>query len=127
MSVKPEIETQSSPLDIVLLIVSIGLLVGGIVAFYWFDQYPDWQRWLGVLAATAVAVFVALQTHVGKSLAAFIRGSQIELRKVVWPTKSETNQTTFWIIIVVLVLGVILWFMDMALFQGTKFLTGQGG
>ena len=127
MSVKPEIETQSSPLDVVLLVLSFGLLVAGIVGFYWFEQYPDWQRWAGVLAATAVAVGIALMTHMGKSAAAFIRGSQIELRKVVWPTKPETTQTMFAILVVVTLLGLMLWGLDSLLLLGTKFLTGQGG
>ena len=127
MSVKPEIETQSSPFDIVLLVLSLGLLVGAIFGFYYFEAYPDWQRWAGVIVAAALAIVIALQTHMGKSAAAFIRGSQIELRKVVWPTKQETTQTTIAIMIVVLILGLMLWGLDSLLLQGTKFLTGQGG
>lgn len=127
MSVKPEIETQSSPLDVVLLLLSLALLVGGIVAFYYFEAYPDWQRWASVLVAAGLAVVIALQSQMGKSAAAFVRGSQIELRKVVWPTKPETTQTTIAILIVVLLLGLALWGLDSALLLGTKFLTGQGG
>lgn len=127
MSVKPEIETQSSPLDVVLLALSLALLVGSIVGFYYFEAYPDWQRWAGVLVAAGLAIVIALQTHMGKSAAAFIRGSQIELRKVVWPTKPETTQTTIAILIVVFILGLLLWGLDSLLLLGTKFLTGQGG
>jgi len=127
MSVKPDIETQSSPLDVVLLVLSFGLLIGGIAGFYYFETHPDWQRWLGVLVVAALAVVIALQTHMGKSAAAFMRGSQIELRKVVWPTKPETTQTTLAILVVVLILGVLLWGLDSLLLIGTKFLTGQGG
>lgn len=127
MSLKPEIETQSSPFDLVLLFVSLGLLVGSIVGFYYFEAYPAWQRWAGVLVAAALAITIALQSHMGKSAATFIRGSQIELRKMVWPTKPETTQTTIAILIVVLILGVMLWGLDSLLLQGTKFLTGQGG
>lgn len=127
MSVKPDIETQSSPLDVVLLVLSLGLLIAGIVGFYWFETYPGWQRWAGVLAATVLALVVALQTHMGKSAAAFVRGSQIELRKVVWPTRPETTQTTIAILVVVMILGLLLWGLDSLLLFGTKFLTGQGG
>lgn len=127
MSVKPEIETQSSPLDVVLLALSLALLVGSIAGFYYFEAYPDWQRWAGVLVAAGLAIVIALQTHMGKSAAAFIRGSQIELRKVVWPTKPETTQTTIAILIVVFILGLLLWGLDSLLLLGTKFLTGQGG
>lgn len=127
MSLKPEIETQSSPFDLVLLFISLGLLVGSIVGFYYFEAYPAWQRWAGVLVAAALAIAIALQSHMGRSAASFIRGSQIELRKTVWPTKPETTQTTIAILIVVLILGLMLWGLDSLLLQGTKFLTGQGG
>ena len=127
MSVKPEIETQSSPFDVVLLVASLGLLVGSIFGFYYFETYPGWQRWIGVLVAAALAIVIALQTRMGKSAWAFVRGSQIELRKVIWPTKPETTQTTIAILIVVLILGLMLWGLDSLLLQGTKFLTGQGG
>ena len=127
MSVKPEIETQSSPFDVVLLILSLGVLVGGIFGFYHFEEYPAWQRWIGVLLAAVVAVVIALQTHMGKSAWAFVRGSQIELRKMVWPSKPETTQTTVMILIVVLLLGLLLWLLDFGLLYGMKFLTGQEG
>src|SRR5690606_38683174 len=104
----------------------LGLLVGAIFGFYYFEAYPAWQRWLGVLAAAGVAVVIAVQTHMGRSAWAFVRGSQIEVRKMVWPTKPETTQTTIAILVVVLLLGVFLWLLDMGLLEGMKLLTGQG-
>ena len=127
MSLKPEIETASSPFDVLLLILSLALLVGSVVGFYYFDTYPAWQRWLGVLVAIAVAVGIAMQARMGKSAFAFVRGSQIEVRKMVWPTRQETTQTTIAIMIVVMLLGLLLWGLDSLLLQGTRFLTGQGG
>jgi|SRR5690606_8468394 len=127
MSLKPEIETESSPFDLVLLFLSLALLVGSVVGFYYFEAYPAWQRWGGVLVAVAVALGIALQTRMGRSAYAFVRGSQIEVRKMVWPTKQETTQTTIAIMIVVALLGLLLWGLDSLLLQGTKFLTGQGG
>src|SRR5690606_35438306 len=104
------------------------LLVGGVVGFYYFEtRFLEWQRWIGVLVAAGVSIAIALQTRMGKSAAAFIRGSQIEVRKVVWPSRQETTQTTVMILIVVLLLGLLLWGLDSVLLMGTKFLTGQGG
>ncbi|MDX1444181.1 MAG: preprotein translocase subunit SecE [Gammaproteobacteria bacterium] len=127
MSVKPEIETQSSPLDTLLLLVGTVLLVGGIAGFYYFEQYEDWMRWGGVIASTFLAVMVAGQSHMGKSAWHFIQGSRVELRKVVWPSRTETTQTTIAIIFIVALLGLMLWGLDSLLLIGTKFLTGQGG
>ena len=127
MSVKPEIETKSSPLDTLLLLVSIAVLISGIVAFYYFEAWPAWQRWAAVLGTAFAGVVLAVQTHPGKSAWHFVQGSRIELRKMVWPSKRETNQTTLMIIVVVIILGLIMWGMDSLLLMGTKFLTGQGG
>jgi preprotein translocase subunit SecE len=127
MSVKPEIETQSSPLDVVLLLISVALLTGGIAGFYYYDQYPGYMRWGGVIGSAFVAVMLAGQSHMGKSAWHFIMGSRIELRKVVWPSRTETTQTTIAIIFVVILLGLMLWGLDSLLLIGTKTLTGQGG
>ena len=127
MSVKPEIETQSSPLDTFLLLVGLALLVGGIAGFYYFQQYPDYMRWGGVIASAFVGVLIAGQSHMGKSAWHFIQGSRVELRKVVWPSRTETTQTTIAIIFIVFLLGLMLWGLDSLLLIGTKYLTGQGG
>lgn len=127
MSVKPEIETKSTPLDTLMLLVSIAIMIGGIVAFYYFEAWPEWQRWAAVLGGLFVGALLAVQTHPGKSVWHFVQGSRIEVRKMVWPSKRETNQTTLMIIVVVIILGVIMWGMDAVLLMGTKFLTGQGG
>jgi preprotein translocase SecE subunit len=46
----------------------------------------------------------------------FLRDSQIEVRKVVWPTRQETWQTTLVIVaVVVVVIGILIWIIDMIL------------
>ena len=38
-----------------------------------------------------------------------------ELKKVTWPTKQETTQTTLGVIFVVIIVGILLWLFDMLL------------
>ena len=38
-----------------------------------------------------------------------------ELKKVTWPTKQETTQTTLGVIVVVIIVGILLWLFDMLL------------
>ena len=77
-----------------------------------FDQYPAAARWLVVLVAVAAGIFVALQSAQGRALWQFVQGSRVELRKVVWPTKQERNQTTLIVVAVILLMALILWGID---------------
>ncbi|MGH8454721.1 MAG: preprotein translocase subunit SecE [Nevskiales bacterium] len=120
-----ETEVARSPLDTPLLALALGVLVGGIGAFYYFDPLPAAVRWLIMLASVAMAGGVAYLTTVGKALFAFVRGSNVELRRVVWPNRKETLQTTLIIMVVVLVLAVLLWGVDGVLLWGVRLLTGS--
>ena len=81
---------------------------------------------IGLLAISGVAAAVALQTERGRALWQFAGDARNEVRKVVWPTRQETLQTTLIVIVMVLILGVILWLFDMVLMSILRFLTGQG-
>ena len=120
-----ETEVSRSPLDTPLLALALGVLVGGIGAFYYFDQLPLAVRWVIMLASVGAAVGVAYLTVPGKTLFVFVRGSWTETRRVVWPNRKETLQTTLVIMVVVLVLAVLLWGVDGALLWGVRLLTGS--
>jgi preprotein translocase subunit SecE len=53
--------------------------------------------------------------------------ARTEVRKVVWPNRTETTQTTLYVIIMVIIIGIFLWLLDMFLLWATRLLTGQGG
>ncbi len=120
-----ETEVVRSPLDTPLLALTLLVLLGGIGAFYYFDQLPLAVRWVIMLASVAVAVGVGYLTSAGKTLFVFVRGSNVELRRVVWPTRKETLQTTLIIMVVVLVLAMLLWGVDGVLLWGVRLLTGS--
>jgi preprotein translocase subunit SecE len=103
------------------------MLVGGIGAFYYFDQLPAAVRWVIMLASIVAAGGVVYLTNAGKTLFAFVRGSNIELRRVVWPNRKETLQTTLVIMVVVVVLALMLWGVDGVLLWGVRILTGSEG
>jgi preprotein translocase subunit SecE len=120
-------ETQASGLDTVKL-AAAGLLLGGaVVAFYWFADQSLLFRVLGLLAVAAAAVLIAAQTAIGRSTRNFIGLTRNEVRKVVWPTRSETVQTVMAVLFVVILMGVLLWLLDMFLLWAVRLLTGQGG
>ncbi len=120
-------DTGPSAFDKLLLVVAIAMIIGGIVAFYSFPELPSVVRALVVIVATIAGLTTAMMTTPGKELWHFIVGSRIEVRKMVWPNRQETMQTTMAVIVFVLVMGVFFWVLDMFLLWATRLLTGQGG
>jgi len=117
---------QSSGLDSAKLTIAIALVLGGIFAFYWFEAQPLWLRAVYVLGGTLLGLFLAWQTRIGNATLAFILTSRNEVRKMVWPTRQETMQTTLFILFAVLLVGVFMWLLDLGLFVALRGLTGQG-
>ncbi|WP_428311142.1 preprotein translocase subunit SecE [Hydrocarboniphaga sp.] len=125
---EPQIEAPSSSrYDSLLLIGSALLLVGGMVAFYWFNgEVNAALRLLILLAALGASVALAYRTHLGQELWGYVVGARTELRKVVWPSRQESLQATLMIAVVVLIMSVLLWGLDSVLLFGVKSLTGRG-
>ena len=120
-------EPKSSTLDIVKLVLALGLLVASIVGFYLFEEASLLYRVLGLLAVAGLGVFVASTTTKGKGLLSFMGAARTEVRKVVWPSRQETMQTTLMVFIIVTILSIFLWFVDMLLGWGVKVLLATGG
>lgn len=125
MNVKTE--TQASMMDTVKLMLTVVIIISGIIGFYLLDAQPLWVRLLGLLATVAVAIFVSLQTVKGRHIAEFFTAAHTEVRKVVWPSRQETLQTTLVIFVAVLLTSLFLWGVDSLLFVVVRALTGQGG
>ena len=108
-------ETDTTTLDTVKLAVALVILIGSLVAFYYYAEVSKLARVVGLIAAVGVAAVIALQTDKGRTIVSFVRESQTEVRKVVWPTRQETVQTTFMVMVVVVIISIFLWILDMAL------------
>ena len=89
--------------------------VAGIAGFYLLGADAALLRLASVLAGLAVAVVLVLTTEQGRQLAAFVRESIAEARKVVWPSRKETLQTTAMVFVFVLVMAIFLWLTDKTL------------
>ena len=121
-----KVEAENSRFDTVKLGAAVLLLAAAIAAFYRFDDQLLVVRVLGLLAATGLSVFIAAQSTTGRTIISFISGAKAEVRKVVWPTRAETMQTTLAVILMVFLVGIFLWLLDMVLLWGIQILTGQG-
>jgi preprotein translocase subunit SecE len=74
--------------------------------------------------AIAAGLGVASQTIKGHLFIAFAKEAKLEVRKVVWPTRQESVQTTFIVMIATVIAALLLWGLDGALFRIVGFLTG---
>lgn len=110
--------------DTFKLSIAGSLILVALVVFYVFADHSLLIRVVGLLAATGVAVMIALKTDLGVETLDFIQGSRAELRKVVWPTRAETTQTTMIVIAMVIIMGMLLWLLDALLFWLIRLITG---
>jgi len=107
-----------------LAVLILGAAVGG---FYLLVDQSLLLRVIGLLAAAGVATAVVSQTAAGRQLWGFLGDSRVEVRKVVWPSRKETTQTTLVVVLMVVVVAFILWMFDWVLTWAVQLLTGQGG
>ena len=117
-------ESQSGILDILKLLIAAGALVGGLFAYYYYVEISLPLRVLMVLAGTAAGIGIAMTSTQGRRLWAFIQGSRIEIRKVVWPTRTETTQTAIAVFVFTLIMALFFWALDSGLLWLTRRLVG---
>jgi preprotein translocase subunit SecE len=123
----PKSEIQASKFDTLKLASAVLILLMAVAAFYYFVDYLLLVRVIVLLAAVGVAVAIALTTELGGNVLGFLKDARMELRRVVWPTRQETLQTTLAVMLMVIVMGIFLWLLDMLLFWIVRLLTGTGG
>ena len=114
MNAKVE-QSGSNAADIAKLALAGIVLAAGVVAYYWFNDLATWQRLLILIGGLVLGAAIGSFTRAGQGLRDFLVESNFELRKVVWPTRQETMQTTLVIIVVVIILSLLLGLIDVFL------------
>ena len=122
-STKPEMQVPNRA-DKLKLMAAGTIVLMALVAFYVFAAHSLLVRVIGLLAAVGVATAIVLKTELGAETLEFIRGARAELRKVVWPTRAETTQTTLIVIVMVIIMGLLLWLFDVLLLWLVRIVTG---
>jgi preprotein translocase subunit SecE len=105
-------ETTTSRFDGLKWVVVFALLGAAIVGNSYYADQSLLYRVLGIIALSVVAGLVALQTAKGAAFWALVKGSRTEIRKVVWPTRQETTQTTMIVVVFVVLVALLLWGLD---------------
>ena len=109
------------------LAVAILIVAAGVAGYYVLAAQPNWVRWLAVTGSLVLAAVVVAFSRYGSEFRRFVELARIELRKIVWPTRQETLQTTLVVFGFVIVAGLFFWVLDLVLAWATKALTGTGG
>jgi len=115
MNTKAVESPSTSAADIAKLVLAIAIVVGSVVAFYWFNNWSSALRIILLFGAVILATAIASFTEPGRKLRTFLTEANYELRKVVWPTRDETIRTTAVIIVVVIILSLMIGLIDFAL------------
>jgi preprotein translocase subunit SecE len=106
------VETTAGRLDTAKWLIVIALVAVAVVGNSYFGDESLLYRVLGIVAISIVAGLIALQTARGAAFWVLVKGSRTEIRKVVWPTRQETVQTTMIVVVFVLVVALLLWGLD---------------
>jgi preprotein translocase subunit SecE len=101
--------------DKIKFALALLLLVAGVAGFYILSGQAMILRVLSVLVGVGVSAAVAWRTEPGQVFFMFAQEAANEAKKVVWPTRKETMQTTGLVFAFVIVMAIFLWLTDKSL------------
>ncbi|AGP79416.1 preprotein translocase subunit SecE [Alteromonas mediterranea] len=119
-------ENQSNALDMFKWVVVFALLAGLVTANTMYGEISVLYRAIAIVVVVGIAGFIAATTEKGSTFLSFAKESRTEVRKVVWPTRQEANQTTLIVLAATLVMALILWGLDGIIVRVVGFITGIG-
>ena len=111
--------------DKVKIAAAILLVAAGVAGFYYLSQSPMILRVISVLAGFVAGGLVFWMSEPGRQFHGYAQESVAETKKVVWPTRKETLQTTGVVFAFVVVMALFLWAVDSSLLWVVKKLLGQ--
>ena len=91
----------------VIILVAIA-----VIGNYIYKDTNLLYRALAVVAILAGALLLASITNKGKNAINFAKEARMEIRKVVWPTRKETVQTSLIVIAATVFMTLVIWGVD---------------
>lgn len=101
--------------DKIKFALTLVILAAGVAGFYLLSEQAMILRVLAVLVGLALAIAVAWKTEPGQRFFVFGNEAVVEAKKVVWPTRKETMQTTGAVFAFVVVMAIFLYLTDKSL------------
>lgn len=107
-----KVSSDVSKFDSLKWLLVVAILAVGVVGNSIYANESLLYRVLALLVLAVLAGFIALKTARGQAFFTLFKEAKNEIRKVVWPTRQETLQTTVIVVIAVLIVGLLLWGLD---------------
>ena len=109
---KDVVKNTEYRLDSLKWVVVVALVAAGVYGNSYFAAESMLYRVIGLLILAGIAGSIATQTSKGSAFVTLCMEARTEIRKVVWPTRTETTHTTMIVVIVVIIVAIILWGLD---------------
>ena len=93
-------------------LAAVTLILAGISGNWYFQSESLLLRVAALLAIVGISILIIWNSRKGQEIVSLLRESRSEVRRVVWPTNQETNQTTLIVLVIVLIFSLILWGLD---------------
>ncbi|MDV2859810.1 preprotein translocase subunit SecE [Psychrobacter sp. CAM01] len=112
-----EVAKTGSIKDLILWLIAAVVLIAATLVNqylpgYWQPANDIWVR-IGIIVALVVVAFVCLVlTHQGRAFKILLKDAAVELRRVTWPSKDETFQYTWQVLVVIAIVGFFIWLLD---------------
>lgn len=126
MSTKADNSKKTHAFDAVKWFVVAVLVAAGIYANEHFSAVAAAYRALAFGGLAIIVAFIGFNTAQGAIAWDFLKESKVEMRKVVWPNRQETMQTTFVVVLLCVATALALWAMDSFLVWAIGHLAGNG-
>ena len=112
--------------DKIKLLVAFLLVAAGIAGYYRLHDSPAVLKLASILVGFLLAAGVAWTSAPGKRFFSFGKDSVAEAKRVVWPTRKETIQTTAVVIAFAVTMALFLWAVDASLMAIVNNIMGRG-
>ncbi|MDO4250584.1 MAG: preprotein translocase subunit SecE [Moraxella sp.] len=112
-----EVAKTRSAKDYILWIVALlcliaATLVPEYLGAYWAPASNIWVRIAVIVGLVVVALVCIAFTHQGGAFKTLLKDAGVELRRITWPSKSETTTYTWQVIVVTIITGILVWLLD---------------
>jgi len=107
------VSKKGSTLNVVKWLLAFLLVfAAGLINSWYAETIPLLYRFIGVISAVLIALFIASTTHHGSAFVKLIKEARIEVKKVVWPTRHESLVTSGFVVLAVTIFSILLWAID---------------